>query len=857
MSVALLLARAGLRRRRGSLVALAVVLALGLGVAIASLEAAARTGDAYPSYLRRAEVGELVVNPSFLTDRVEEIIASTPGVRGYVSDSLLTATPDRGEPRTQAEVDASGTQVRLSADGRYVDRDRVVVHEGRMIGQGAEALVNVEMADDLDLHVGDMLPLAFWGNSYNDPDVGGPVEVLEPLGRTEARIVGVGVFPDEVLADGLYPRHRVLVTPDVGSRFDCTPTQPPPDDARPIEEIAATLIPPGCSVSYRYYSLRVDGGDDGVGAVVGALSDRFAAESERLPDALHANDVGFEITPTVTADERQRVQRSLAPTVRALQLFGLAAAVSTLVLVLLGAMRIARRDETDARVWRDLGAVRPQRLAAVAIPLAAAGVAGLAGAVVVGWMGSGIGPVASARAVEPAGRLGLSVGAVLAVVAASIVVLAAGFVLAAAIATRSGRPPLAVTGSRPGRAMARAAAANPPLALGVRATTRGAGGRALVGASVVAVSAVLATVVFSASLGGLVSNPERFGWPFDVGATVNYGYGSTSDQDAMAATLDRPDVEHWGVAALSGGLTIEGQTVPFVAAGPGFSDLPLPVVDGAPPVDDHEIALGALTASKLDLGVGSEVLVATVYGEREATVRGIVVLPPLGPFQADRTSLGTGVLLSEPLYRAILVGAEEQFAMEPGQLTEAMAGFVGVRLRSGTDPARFLADIAGELPTWDANGAHPFVYGEPVRPATVANVAAMRAVPIALAGVLALTMAIGLTLAISVAARARRRELAVLRALGCVGRQLRATVRWQALTVVGAGLVVGVPLGLACGRLAFGAFADSLGVAPDPTVPLAWVATVVAATVVVGLLAAAGPAHRATRIAAAETLRHE
>ena len=158
-------------------------------------------------------------------------------------------------------------------------------------------------------------------------------------------------------------------------------------------------------------------------------------------------------------------------------------------------------------MWRDLGAVRRQRLAAVALPLGAAGVAGLAGAMVLGWMGSGIGPVASARAVEPAGHLGLSGAVVLAVLAASIVVLAAGFVLAGGIASRSKRPAVSVTGSRPGRAFVRAAAANPPLALGVRATTRGAGGRALLGASVAAVSAVLATVVFSASLASRWPSP--------------------------------------------------------------------------------------------------------------------------------------------------------------------------------------------------------------------------------------------------------------------------------------------------------------------------------------------------------------
>ena len=50
MAAALALARAGLRRGQG-LVGLAMMLALGLGVAIASLEAARRTERAYPSYL--------------------------------------------------------------------------------------------------------------------------------------------------------------------------------------------------------------------------------------------------------------------------------------------------------------------------------------------------------------------------------------------------------------------------------------------------------------------------------------------------------------------------------------------------------------------------------------------------------------------------------------------------------------------------------------------------------------------------------------------------------------------------------------------------------------------------------------
>lgn len=156
MIVSWALARPGFRRRRG-LVGLAVALAIGIGVSLASLEAARRTESAYPSYLRRSHVGEVVVNPSLNTDRAEEIIASTAGVRTYASHSMLLATTDRGSPRPQREVDSGGesggTTVAVSTDGRFVGQDRPAVHEGRMIGRGAEAFVSVETASALGLEV--------------------------------------------------------------------------------------------------------------------------------------------------------------------------------------------------------------------------------------------------------------------------------------------------------------------------------------------------------------------------------------------------------------------------------------------------------------------------------------------------------------------------------------------------------------------------------------------------------------------------------------------------------------------------------------------------------------------------------
>ncbi len=856
MSASLELARAVFRRHGRGLLGLAVVLALGIGLALASLEAARRTDSAYPSYLRRAEVGELVVNPNLNPDRGEEIISSTPGVSGYVSDSWLTVTPDEGHPRTQSEVYSIPTQVRVSADGRYTDQDRPAVHEGRMVGSGAEAFVSVETAKALDLKVGDRLPLAFW-RSYAPP-APPPPEIVAPIGRVEVEVVGIGVFADEVLVDGLYPRQRILVSPDVGSDFDCTLRLPSADDPRPLEELGPAIIPGNCAMSYRQFSLRVDGGDSGVAPLMGALAERLADEDQRLPAALRESDIAYSVIPSVTAEVRQRVQRSLDPAVRALQLFALAVGVATLVVTLLGAVRLARGHEADARIWRHLGAVRLQQVAGVAAPLAVAASAGLAGSLVVGWLGSSLGPLASARAVEPPGRLGLSPPVVLTVLGASAAVLAVGLVLAAGAVSRSTPGALARRTPRGGIALSRST--SPWLALGGRAALGGPGAGALLGASVVAVTAILATSAFTASLDALVSDGDHFGWPYDAAVMVGEGYGG-ADVGTIAATLDRPDVRSWGLAALPIGIAVNGERVPVVAGRAGFDDVAVPVIEGERPIGDDEIGLGALTAKRMGVGVGDRVEVSTADGERAATVRGLVVLPPIGPFEADRTSLGTGALLPARFLEAALPDPGREAGAGSGEGTEAQAEepgtFVAIDLVEGTDREGFVAAISDELPTWDLNRFIVLPYADPVRPPQIADVAAMRAVPGALVGVFALAMAGGLAFGITVATRSRRRELAVLRALGATGRQLRASVQAQSLTVVSIGLGVGLPLGIALGRASYRAFATGLGALPEPVVSLQWTLVTVAATLAVGLVAAARPGHRVARATAAAVLRHE
>ena len=90
-----------------------------------------------------------------------------------------------------------------------------------------------------------------------------------------------------------------------------------------------------------------------------------------------------------------------------------------------------------------------------------------------------------------------------------------------------------------------------------------------------------------------------------------------------------------------------------------------------------------------------------------------------------------------------------------------------------------------------------------------------------------------------VSVRDRWHELAILRALGFGDRELRASVRWQACAMMVAGLVVGVPVGIVVGRLAWSAFAEQLGVALRAGASVAIVAVTVAGAMVLALVAAA------------------
>ncbi|HVL03997.1 MAG TPA: ABC transporter permease, partial [Acidimicrobiales bacterium] len=192
----------------------------------------------------------------------------------------------------------------------------------------------------------------------------------------------------------------------------------------------------------------------------------------------------------------------------------------------------------------------------------------------------------------------------------------------------------------------------------------------------------------------------------------------------------------------------------------------------------------------------------------------------------------------------------------------AVTTMEGMRALFGEVPtAYFLVDYAAGVDPDQAFAALQADWGQQVLrplPATdVENIRRVAGLPVALTTLLGLlaVATLGHTLATSV--RGRRRELAVLKALGFHRGHVRATVAWQATAIVILALAVGLPLGVAGGRWAWQVVADGIGSPAPPVVPVAAVALAVPLSLLVANALAALPARAAANIRPAAALRAE
>ena len=318
-------------------------------------------------------------------------------------------------------------------------------------------------------------------------------------------------------------------------------------------------------------------------------------------------------------------------------------------------------------------------------------------------------------------------------------------------------------------------------------------------------------------------------------------YGTlTGLPEAMVADVRAVDgvKEAYGYISGFGAIAIDGEVVETGGAPTlFFSYVPSELsatsyIEGSPPDDPGELGVSEGMAQDEGLTVGSPVTVVTETGAYETTVSGILRF-------ASESSLGGSILLNT--------------TFEDGQAWFAMDGMVSeidVSAAPGVSPDDLAARIRAALPanvdvktgeqaTADASQEISDAIGTFLNP-----------VLLSLGGVAVLVGAFIIFNAFSMTVAQRRREFAMLRALGASRRQVLLSITGEALVMGVLASVIGLVVGLG-----FAAGLTALMKAVEVDIPVSGLVmrprTVIIGLVVgigITLLSAVVPALRATRV---------
>ncbi|NAS21358.1 FtsX-like permease family protein [Herbidospora sp. NEAU-GS84] len=498
--------------------------------------------------------------------------------------------------------------------------------------------------------------------------------------------------------------------------------------------------------------------------------------------------------------------------------FGLAALAVAAVSTGLYVARVVESAQADLRVLRAGGLTPRQETAAAALGPVAAGLAGSVLGVGAAAAASVWTPIGAAAGFEPAPGLDVD----LLVLAPPLVVVPVLIALEVAVLTWARRTPRPPAGSVVAPAVVR-------LNLPVQVVTglRHALSRTVTG-TVTGIFGLVAALTFAAGVADAAGDPARFGQTHQ--AMVFHGQNGEHVEGVLGKTARDPDVT--GVADARAAMVSAGDVV-FVVYGvaPVSGRVPPMVVRGRPPTTDGEVLLAVGTANRMGADVGDRVRLTGPDGAGEFRVSAVGLLPV-----GVSNTYDDGALLTSGGYDRL----SRSFDLGLGLLA----------LRPGADPGVVLRRLQ------EATGPRVSVIPA-VLPPQFAEVRDVRVLPIVLAGCLGLLAVATLAHAVNATARRRRHDVAVLRALGMTPGQARWIPRTQALALAGAGLLAGVPLGVAAGRALWRLVAESTPLVYVPPTPVEALVPAVPAALVAALVLAALPGRRAAGLHVAGTLRAE
>lgn len=791
-----LVARREMQRRWASLAGLALIVAIVSAAITTAFVGAQRASSSVERFRDWADASDLSFQASD-QDHADEMLDAALGL------------PDAAAVAERRIVNAflvdnplSDIAIQTDPAGRWsVDIDRPLLLAGRAPDpdQPDEIVLNELAADETGLRVGDHVTANTWTAQdlealFDDagfPGFHGPVLDLE--------VVGIGRFLDDLAAEvqrtapyAWAPASFLTAHPEIG-------------------------VWPGAV----YVRLADDDGAlERVTSVLGPLQ-----QPADLADPA-ATGAGGTYNPASTAeDDYLRVARDAGNSLAAaLVIFAISVLVLGGVVVGQATMRVLLASSDTADTLFQLGLSRRRTAAALTLPVAAAGSAGVVVGAAIAVALSPLLPVGVARSAEIDPGVRIAFPITLAVAGFVVVVL-----VAFAFSEARWSPRRRDTVRHPSPAvfagLSRYGSLPPAVATGVQLVVDpGRGSRRLpirsgVTALVIGLAAVSAASVVGASSRGLEHHPAWWGWNWSSVPDA-FSEQDTTTLMSQLASDERVD----GVGVLEVGTVLAGgEPLSAYAIDSLSGDVSFTVDRGRLPHSPTETALGEQTASDLGVGVGENVDVRGEDGSsRRFTIVGTVVFP-----YDEQQTLDEGI--------AFTPDGLSDFLYEPPSRS------ILLRYAPGLDANLVEAALSDdyELAFNKFSVPHP--------PASVRNLSFTADVASTLGLFFAVLAVITLVHTLFVSTSRRRGDLAILRALGFERGQIRWAVIVQSLVLASLAVVIGIPAGLVIGRFVWRHAASGTGAIAPALTPVWFVVALVPVAVLVAVLAAWWPGRVAAR----------
>jgi hypothetical protein len=807
------------------------MIALVGGISMASLAGARRTDSSFPVYLASTNPSTTQVFTAFddpalgltsgINPKLNDTIRHIPLVKetavsvGYDGNVNLGAVKGIHPHSTPGE-----TPPTIIGGAEYLTLDKVTLVAGHLFNPNKpdEAVVNEQAMREAGIHIGSVISIPFYTDkeattsTYNGPPY------LDP----KITIVGEVVINSTVVQDDIdaLASGVVLLSPKLNDQL-------------------AT-----CCAYYSGTSIKVAGGSANVA--------RVQAEVAKV-DPIAKFAIGGVSSPSQILN---KAQQEIKPEAIALGVFGLIAAIAVMLIAGLTIGRMLRAKSSEARTLQALGANTWMALCTELVGIFLAVATGALLAVALAIALSPLAPIGPVRFVYP--YRGISYDWTIlgfGLLAQLILLMTIAFVLARRELRRI-RQVRQIDYSSDSWITRLATATGVPLSLavGLRFALRSGRGasaapvRSAILGAILAVVVLVTTVTFGAGLDNLVSHPTLYGWNWDYALLSGFAGQEDLPGPQVAAYFNH---DHY-VASWSGAnfarAVLDGHSLQVMTETPGAEVAP-PLLSGHGLEAANQIVLGQHTLIVLHKKVGESV---TFYnGKSKSTTLKIVGTATFTPVSKG-LEMGTGALVATSDFPLSLTNTQETAIPGPQ--------VVLIRLRPGTNTPLALKSVHNII--YRLNRVHSDQGSAgglvaQLRPAEIVNYRSMATTPAILGGGLALGAVVALALTLVASVRRRRRELALLKTLGFVRRQLALAVAWQSSIAVGIGVVIGVPVGIVLGRTLWNLFAHEIDAVPAPSVPGLVIAIIGVGALVLANVIASVPGRMAARTSTALVLREE